>query len=198
MSTLKNLALLAVVCGSAYVLYRNRKTLLQLFTNRRADVNPKKDNQIISKAMQEVCQAFIVYADNFQGLYEPLYKASQGVISQERKYNLLTEWNIRMNNIMQIPIGLKSWWTTIVANLETLSDEELQKRATLVWEMIKSSGIIRDNRKELTAEDDTSMYYQNAEGKIWEVGQKLHIDSPCWYIQSTTVRVVEKGYCDII
>lgn len=197
MSTVKNLALLAFMCGAAYAVYRNRKKILGAFIGKRTDVQKRKSVSA-NKTMQDVCNAFMVYANNFQGLYEPLYKASQGTLSQERKSNVLKEWDIRMGNISLIPIGLKSWWTTIVANLDSLSDKELQKQAAQVMEMIKACGIIRDNQKKLTAKSDTSLYYQNSEGKTWSIGQELLVESPCWYVRSTPVRVIEKGYCEII
>lgn len=197
MNAFKNLAIVAILCGTAFVLYRNREKLLVVFSGKRMDVSKKRRTPSLSNAMQEVCKAFLGYADNFQGLYEPLYKAARGTISQERKSNVLTEWNIRMNNISQPPIGLKSWWGTIVADWATLSDHQLQERAAQILEMIKACGIVRDDRNMLTAKSDTTLYYQNSEGKTWSVGQELVVESPCWYVQSNPVRIIEKGYCEI-
>lgn len=196
MSILKNLAFVAFICGSIYVLYLNRDSIIQTLRNKHTNMT-KKRSKPLSNAMMEVCQAFIAYADYFEGLYEPLFLASQGIISRERKYNLLAEWNIRMNNISQIPIVLKSWWNTIIANLDKLSDEDLQDRAILIVKMLIACEIKRDSQKELIARNDTTMFYQNTEGKTWNVGQKLLVESPCWYIRTNPARVIEKGYCTI-
>lgn len=195
MSTIKSLATTAVVLGGVCLLYINRKRLAKLFTSHTVDRKPVKQNDDV---MVEVCKAFIMYADIFQGLYEPLHKASIGCISQERIKNILTEWNIRMTSIQHIPIGLRGWWTTVIANKDALSYNELQIRSQKVIQMIENCGIIRDKQSELVAESDTNQYYQNVDGIKIEVGQNLHIESPCWYMQSEPVRIIEKGYCEIL
>ncbi len=148
--------------------------------------------------MTEVCKAFLMYANDFQGVYEPMYQASVGAISFERMRNVLKEWNIRMGNIGQPPICLKSWWLTMVADCDTLTAKELQARCQQVIQMILASGIIRDDQTEIMAKTETGMYYQKSNNISIESGQKLRIESPCWYLPSNPVRIVEKGYCEII
>ena len=195
MSTAKNVAIVALLLGTAYLAYVNRKQLLRILRPRQ-EKKPKRRET--GNAMTEVCQAFLMYADNFQGLLETMYKASVGAISEERKRNVLREWDIRMKNISQIPIGLKSWWSTVIVDCETLSDKELQERAQQVVQMILSCGIVRDEQTEMVAQEDTSMYYENSDGCKLVAGQKLRIESPCWYLPGNPVRIIEKGYCGMI
>ena len=196
MSTVKNVVVVALMLGTAYVAYTNRKRLSNLLFGKNK--KPKKREKEIGNAMKEVCQAFLMYADNFQGLFETMYKASVGSISCERMRNVLQEWDIRMENIAQAPIGLRSWWATVIADFDNLSDEELRERAKRIVQMVLSSGVIRDERKEIVAEQDTTMYYQNSEEGEWDMGQQLHIESPCWYLPTSPARIIEKGYCVII
>ena len=152
--------------------------------NKKTDMDPA-----------EVRKAFLLDADNFQGIYEPLYKASQGIVSVERKRNVLREWDLRMRGVNR---PLKDWWTTVAVGLDTLTDDELKRRAQQVVAMLGQCGVVRDGRTELVAEADTSMYYQNVDGKVWSVGQRLRVESPCWYINCQPVRILEKGCCEIL
>lgn len=194
MSTVKNVAIVALVLGTAYIAYANRKRLLRLLVSEKSK-KPNRRVKDTSDAMKEVCQAFLMYADNFQGLFETMYKASVGSISHERMKNALMEWDIRMSNIAQAPIGLRSWWATIIADSDNLMDKEMQDRARSVIQMIQSCGIVRDDRTEIVAAEDTGMYYQQADGEKWNVGHKLSVESPSWYLPSNPVRIIEKGYC---
>jgi len=62
----------------------------------------------------------------------------------------------------------------------------------------KTDGIIRDDRKELIVREDTSMYYQQSNGVPLNIGKQIRVESPCWYLPTTPVRVLEKGYCEIV
>lgn len=197
MSTVKNVAIVALLLGTAYLAYVNRKQLLRIL-RPQPEKKPKRRKRETGNAMTEVCKFFLMYADNFQGLLETMYKASVGTISVERKRNVLREWDIRMKNIAQIPMGLKSWWSTVIADCETSSDKKLQGRTQQVIQMIQSCGIVRDEHTEIVAQDDTCMYYENSSGNKLVAGQKLRIESPCWYLPGTPVRIIEKGYCEII
>ena len=197
MDTIKGLAIAVAATGVAYLMYKNRDVL---FKQRKLsyDSRNKKNKNSTTDAMAVVCDAFLTYADNFQGLFEPIYQASVNTISYERKKNVLVEWNIRMGGIGAAPVCLIRWWETIVKDLESLPDMELKKRAQNVVQMIGSCGIIRDNRLELTASERTPIYYQQVEGFSWEIGQQLRVESPCWYVPSSPVRIIEKGYIEII
>lgn len=175
----------------------NKKGLFKLFPSKKTNVFEEEADEV-DTAMVDVQKAFLMYADNFRGLYETMYKASKGIISQERVKNVLTEWNIRMENIPNIPIELKSWWTTVKIGDESLPYDELQNRAKEVIKMINNCGVVRDNRSKFVAEEDTSLYYQESNDAELVIGQKLHIDSSCWYIATEPVRIIEKGYCEII
>lgn len=196
MSTAKNVAIVALLLGTAYLAYVNRKQLLRILRPQQ-EKKPKRGERGTVNAMTEVCQAFLMYADNFQGLFETMYKTSVGAISEERKRNVLKEWDIRMKNIAQAPIGLKSWWSTVIAGCETLTDKELQERAHQIMQMIQSCSIVRDNRKEIVAEEDTGMYYQHSDGNLLMAGQELRVETPCWYLPGNPLRIIEKGYCGI-
>lgn len=196
MSTAKNLAIVAVLLGTAYLAYVNRKRLLRLLVLEQGKKLTRKEYR--HDAMTDVCKEFLMCADNFQGIFETMYKASVGSISPERIRNVLLEWNIRMGGIAQASISLRSWWATVIADFDNLSDEELRERAKRIVQMVLSSGIIRDDRKEMVAVQDTTMYYQNSDEGEWDMGQQLHIESPCWYLPSSPARIIEKGYCVII
>lgn len=203
MNIIKTLAISVIALGGACAAYFYRDRIAELIT-------PKGDGKPQGKrpgnnrqgrpadALEEVCKAFSPYAENFEGLYEKLYKASEGLIPSERKRNVLTEWDIRMGNIGNAPACLKQWWMTVVADKDTLSDESLQDRAKRVLEMLHGCKIIRDDRKELTATGDTTRYYQCADGETWSVGQTLRVTVPCWYLPVSPTRILEKGYCEIL
>lgn len=196
MSVFKNITIAAILAGGiACLAYAYRKWMLR---PRNSNHESGKKAHTADDALTEVCQNFLMYADNFQGLYEPMYKVSVGSISQERMKNILMEWDIRMGNISNAPISLKSWWATMIAGYEDLPANELQKRATSIVQMIFTAGIVRDDRKDLVASQDTVMYYHNPEGIKWEKGQKLHVEAACWYMPCVPVRIIEKGFCEII
>ena len=196
MSTVKNVTIVALLLGVAYWTYANRRRLMRILKPGHVQKQMRKGKA--SDAIMEVCQAFLLFADNFQGLFEPMYKASVGSISHERMSNVLIEWDIRMGGIAQAPICLRSWWAIVIANMGTLSDKELQGRARMVVQMIRLCGIVRDDRTEIEAGEDTALYYLQSEGGKMVTGQKLRIEAPCWYLPSTPVRIIEKGYCGIL
>lgn len=196
MSTVKNVAIVAILLGTAYFAYANRNRIVRILQSGKAKHPNGRVN--IGNAMTEVCAAFLMYADSFQGIFEPLYKASVGEVSFERMKNVLNEWDIRMGNIAQSPVCLKSWWATIIAEKNNLSEKELKERLQHVMKMILLCGIVRDNRTEIEAAEDTGIYYQTSDGVRLITGHKLHIESPCWYLESSPVRVIEKGYCEIL
>jgi len=194
-STLKNIVTIAAVFGGAWLVYANRHKLHDIFVSRKS-VRRKEVHG--HDAMSDVRGSFVAYADIFQGLYEPMFKASVGEVSQERMKNVITEWDIRMNTIKNIPIGLRGWWSTIVDNKDALSYNELQVRAVNVMRMLEQSGIVRDSHSYLTADNETNRYYQHIDGVAFESGQKLHVESACWYMHGNPVRIIEKGYCEIV
>jgi hypothetical protein len=197
MKVLKIFLILVLLSGILCYVYVNRKKLIALIRSFRDE-----KSQLIPPIRQitasEEGKAFIFYADNFQGLYETLYKASQGVISAERMKNVLTEWDIRMGNISQAPASLSQWWSTLIAGYDSSTGEELQSRAQLIFQMIQSSGIVRDEKKEFIAADDITMYYQTLEGALLTPGQKIRVESPCWFLPGNPVRIIEKGLCEIL
>ncbi len=199
MNTIKNLAFAVILIGSAYLAYVNRERLKRFLAGDSEEKSkPKRKATSSTNAIEEVCQAFLLFADNFQGVFEPLYKASINGISLERKRNVFMEWDIRMGNIGNAPFSLKSWWSTISNDIAHSSDDELQDSAKTAIDMIKKCGIIRDDRKELIVREDTSMYYQQSNGVPLNIGKQIRVESPCWYLPTTPVRVLEKGYCEIV
>lgn len=200
----KSLALIALAAGGgALVAYAYRDKLKEIINPKGGKKSGKKpaDNKQRSKsdnAMTDVCNAFVEYAENFSGLYETMYKASIGTISMERKRNLLTEWDLRMDNLVKAPGCLKGWWASVVIDKDSLTDEELQHCAQQILDMVLACKIVRDQRNELVADADTAQYYLCEDGSSWEVGQKLRVKSPCWYIPCSPPRILEKGYCEIV
>ena len=199
MGTIRNIISAAVVIGGAYLVYANRKQLQNLFgTGNKDKVNYRAGGNNVVDPMSGVYKNFILYADIFQGLYEPMYKASVGSISQERIKNVFAEWDIRMKGIKSIPIELRGWWSTIIDEKVILNADELQKRAGQVVSMIENCGILRDGKSELVADKNTNLYYQHVDGIMFELEQRLMVESPCWYMPTNPVRIIEKGYCELI
>lgn len=199
MSTIKNIVTAAVVIGGVYLVYANRKRLQNLFGTRKNNtVNGRAGGNDVVDPMSGVYKNFILYADIFQGLYEPMFKASVGSISQERIKNVFAEWNIRMKGIKNISIELRGWWSTIIDDKITLTSNELQKSAEQVVNVIGNCGILRDDKSEFIADNNTNLYYQHVDGIIFEQGQKLRVESPCWYMPTNPVRIIEKGYCELL
>lgn len=198
MSTIKNVVITAVALGGVFLLYMNRKHFLGKQSLPKGNRNKVFSEAQSDDAMTCVYKAYLMYADNFQGLYEPMYKASIGAISQERVMNVLREWNIRMSRIINIPIELKGWWSTIIADIDVLPYSELQMRSREIIKMIEGCGIVRDNRSEFIADNDTNQYYQNDDCGKFVTGQKLRVETPCWYLPCNPVRIIEKGYCEIL
>jgi len=178
-----------VVCGAVYILYRNR-TALKKFIPKKVDSG--------DSLLTDVGVAFLQYADVFQGIYEPMYKASNGSISMERIFNVLTEWDIRMNNINDIPSTLKGWWLTIVKDMDNLDKDMLIDRAKEIMKMICSSGITRDRRSDIIADNTTYTYYDSLDETRFYNGQRLRVETPCWFINSNPVRIIEKGICETL
>ena len=199
MSTIRNIMTSAVVIGGAYLVYVNRKQLQNLFGTGQTDtVNGRAGGNDVVDPMSGVYKNFILYADIFQGLYEPMYKASVGSISQERINNVFAEWDMRMKGIKKIPIELRGWWSTMIDGKGILNSDELQKRAGQVVRMIENCGILRDTRSELVADNNTNLYYQHVDGIIFEQSQRLRVESPCWYMPTNPIRIIEKGYCELL
>lgn len=199
MDTAKNVAIAVVLFGTAIIVYLNRERLLRkLKPVQERDLKRLSSKKGVIDAFTEISKSFLMYADDFHGLYEPMFKASVGSISHERKKNVLMEWDIRMNNISHSPISLRSWWSTIVTDIDKLADYELQERAQQVVQMIMKSGIIRDDRKEFIAVQETNLYYLHSDNTAISAGQRLHVESPCWYYPCAPVRIIEKGYCETL
>lgn len=193
------------VAGSCLIyLFRKFFTLKQSDSNNQREEVPheaKHESQkeppkkLEHEVSSEVCHAFLMYADNFRGLYETVHKASTGKISLERMQNVFTEWNIRMDNIPNMSTPLKCWWEDVFDGQKPLNKEELQLHLQGIVQMIESCGIIRDDRKELVVQEDTSLYYQSIDDEAWSIGQTRSVETPCWYLPCQPVRVLEKGYC---
>ena len=125
MGTIRNIISAVVVIGGAYLVYANRKQLQNLFGTRKTDmVKGRAGSNDVVDPMSGAYKNFILYADIFQGLYEPMYKASVGSISQERIKNVFAEWDIRMKGIKNIPIELRGWWSTIIDEKVILNADE--------------------------------------------------------------------------
>lgn len=197
MNSIKSTVVITLLLGAAYVLYINKDKILR-FVKSQKEGSTKAKEIHYTDAMTEVYKSFLVYANNFQGLFEPMYKASNGVISRERINNLFLEWDIRMDGVSSPHFSLSSWWSTIMLDLDRLSDIELYERAKSVIQMIKSCGIIRDDRQMLVASDDTNLYYQPYDGKSVKTGDKIRVVSPCWYMKTSPVRIIEKGFCETL
>ena len=195
MSVLKPFITITVIAGVTYLAYVHRDEIMKFILEMKDKMSPKKPEQPAENPIQEVCKAFLPYADRFEGLYEPLVKASLSTISEERAGNVLEEWRIRFSGIgPSAPSCLKSWWVS-VAEAEGLTPQE---RAGKILDMVFSCNIVRDGKKEFTAGADTSLYYQEIDGKAWKEGDRLRVESPCWYVPGEPVRILEKGFCEII
>jgi len=181
-----------VICGSAYYLYVNRRQIKKKLKGLRS-----KEHYIIAlrHADDQVFNAFLPYANDFDGLYEPLFKGAKGLRNKERMLNTINEWSLRIQKVCCTSPELNSWWNVVVANLDSLDEKAIQARMGMIADLLQNGGIVRDNRSELVADDETSLYYMEVDDEVWSVGDKLKVDSPCWYLPTTPPRIIEKGYC---
>jgi len=181
-----------VICGSAYYLYVNRRQIKKKLKGLRS-----KEHYIIAlrHADDQVFNAFLPYANDFAGLYEPLFKGAKGLRNKERMLNTINEWSLRIQKVCRTSPELNSWWNVVVANLDSLDEKAIQARMGMIADLLQNGGIVRDNRSELVADDETSLYYMEVDDEVWSVGDKLKVDSPCWYLPTTPPRIIEKGYC---
>ena len=181
-----------VVCGSAYYLYVNRKHLKKKLKGLCSE-----EHQFVSlcHADEQVFNAFLPYANEFDGLYEPLFKGAKGLRNKERMLNTINEWSLRIKKVCRTSPELNSWWDSIVAHIDTLDEKAIQARMGMITDFLQNVGIVRDSRSELIADEETSLYYMEVDDEVWSVGDKLYIDSPCWYLPTTPPRIIEKGYC---
>ena len=198
MSTIKNILSATVLLGGACLVYANKDKLFRRFISHKPEEDKSSQEKGGTGVLKEVCQSFIMYSDVFQGLYEPMFKASLGRLSFERMRNVLTEWDIRVKSIGNAPVSLCEWWATVVADIDVLPNKEMQARAVMTMQMIDNCGIVRDNKTDFVADDETCRYYQHVDGLIFETGQKLRVESPCWFMPTQPVRIIEKGYCEIL
>jgi hypothetical protein len=102
---------------------------------------------------------------------------------------------LRIQKVCRTSPELNSWWNVVVANLDSLDEKAIQARMGMIADLLQNGGIVRDNRSELVADDETSLYYMEVDDEVWSVGDKLKVDSPCWYLPTTPPRIIEKGYC---
>lgn len=181
-----------IVCAGAYYIYSRREQLKKKIINAR---QKRGKHTSIKEAEAEVIKAYLPHANSFDGLYEPLYKGAKGLRNKERMLNTLNEWSIRMRSVARESPELRSWWDAVVSDVNNLDVETIQTRMNVVLALLKKGGVIRDSRSELVADEDTSLYYTEADDEIWSVGDKLKVDSPCWYLLTTPPRIIEKGYC---
>ncbi len=198
MSTIKNILSATVLLGGACLVYANKDKLFRRFISHKPEEDKSSQEKGGTGVLKEVCQSFIMYSDVFQGLYEPMFKASLGRLSFERMRNVLTEWDIRVKSIGNAPVSLCEWWATVVADIDVLPNKEMQARAVMTMQMIDNCGIVRDNKTDFVADDETCRYYQHVDGLIFKTGQKLRVESPCWFMPTQPVRIIEKGYCEIL
>ena len=171
-STKIELSVISIIgIGAAAWLYwkHKRPTEPQKNSKRSSHNIPIKKNENV--ALKAVSNEFVACADSFRGIYESLYNVANTPCSREVIFNVLSEWDIRMNNIPNIPTNLKMWWKTIAINIEALGEKQLRDKAAQILEMIDAAGIIRCNNPE-----EISLSYK------------------CWYMNTTPVRIIEKIY----
>lgn len=191
-----NIFILAAIIGIVFLAFVYRKRYMAMRITRARD--KEKENSVSATAIADVCSEFILFADIFRGIYEPMYKASKGMISHERIKNTFLEWNIRIESINKRYERIRSWLMAITEGIDSLSKEELQGRALQIMDMIGQCGIRRDNRTELICDEETGRYYDTHNGSTMKCGKQLRVESPSWYINSTPVRIIEKGFCETI
>ena len=168
MSTIKNILSATVLLGGACLVYANKDKLFRRFISHKPEEDKSSQEKGGTGVLKEVCQSFIMYSDVFQGLYEPMFKASLGRLSFERMRNVLTEWDIRVKSIGNAPVSLCEWWATVVADIDVLPNKEMQARAVMTMQMIDNCGIVRDNKTDFVADDETCRYYQHVDGLIFK------------------------------
>lgn len=159
---------------------------------------PKRIDSDKGVAGSKASLEFLMYADNFSGLYETMYKVSKGRLSDERMKNVLTQWSIRMDNIPNMPSDLKKWHAESGLIQLITSRADMQECAQKIMWLVDKSGIKRDSSIDFKAGADISLYYQDDDDKNLSAGMEVRVCSPCWYLSSEPVRIIEKGTCTTI
>lgn len=167
MNAFKKIALTIIGVKGTEWLCRKIKSSIERIKNQAIpdELASRCDNE----ALEAVGKAFVAYADNFRGVYESLHSVANSSCSHETIFNVLIEWDIRINNIPNIPINMKAWWETIVDNIETLDKTLLKERAAQILEMINAAGIIRCDNPEV-----------------------VYLRSRCWYMATKPIRIIEE------
>ena len=62
------------IIGIVFLAFVYRKRYMAMRSTRAHD--KEKENDVNAIAIAEVCSEFILFADIFRGIYEPMYKAS--------------------------------------------------------------------------------------------------------------------------
>lgn len=213
-NTLKPIVLIAAVigvAGAAVVIYKLKdriKGMIKEFRDSKPvtttpvyDVRsdePKQTDSDGDLADSKASPEFLMYADNFSGLYEKMCKVSEGILSDERMKNILTQWRIRMDNIPNMPSDLKKWRAESGLTQLFSSRAAMQECAQKIMRLVDKSGIKRDSRIDFKSGEDISLYYQDDDDKDLSAGMKVRVCSPCWYLPSEPVRIIEKGICTTI
>lgn len=185
MKILRNLISLAAGVSVGALAYRFRKELSQ--TCRIILGKIKQDKSV--ECDNPPFDTFSVYAERFSGMYEPLYKAANSA-DEKKLLKLIEQWGVRVAS--QSSSELSSWWNLSVEH----NGFSLLQKAEAILSMIEKNGIIRDSRKLFKVTTNDFQLYRNIDNEELSLESKVNVITPCWYINSNPIYVVEQGYVE--
>ena len=117
-----------------------------------------------------------VRADVFIGLYEPVYQVSRGAV--EFRKSVFGEWCLRIENL-QLNDDFSRVFLALFSNAEGWEKKVTIQRAAFLLSCFESAEILRDERRTIIADDDTSNWYSSLDGEDILPGDKLKVKKPC-------------------
>lgn len=135
----------------------------------------------------EIMTGLMLRAETFVGLYEPVYQVSRGAV--EFRKSVFGEWCLRVENL-QLDDGFSREFLALFSNAEEWDKKDTVQRAAFLLSCFEGMDILRDTRRAITADDDTSNWYSSLDGEDILPGDQLKVKKPCWRQGNT---LMERG-----
>lgn len=116
----------------------------------------------------------------FAPVLEPLYLVKENRI--KAKSGILFDWEMRVQNLPQAT-ELNNYWRRKFNCYEVWTDEHYIKMTTDLLSIMELVGIVRDSRKELIFDEETTEFYlpkSQIELNSFKNGDVAVIEQPCW------------------
>lgn len=161
-------------------------------TTEALDVVQKTADELKTKAQSEFCSN----ATAFDGIYEPLYRVSEG--NSRNGVNVINDWGVRIEN-MRDAANLQKYFGEMKLSelpkgteLKNADKDTTTKIGKKLYDFITGAGVKRsdNNGKIIEIADDTYRLFSTDSGKIIEKGNKAKVLFPNWTLGD---KVIAKG-----